>query len=155
MPSRIGGLRLAIAATVAMTLALSLAGLPARGDTVQSLSPVQATLAIQAPGRLVTRGVAVDIDLEYRCLPGVSVDWVYVTLSERFGRDIAQGFGYVDGSELEPCLGLVPQYVTVRVYGYDKAFKPGTGMVRADLGGTDQFGGFFTVTDEREVKLVK
>jgi hypothetical protein len=155
MPSRIGGLRLAMAATVAMTLALSLAGLPARGDTVQSLSPVQATLAIQAPGTLVARGVAVDIDLEYRCLPGVRVYSVYVDVSERFGRDIAQGFAYVDGSELEPCLGLVPQYVTVRVYGYDKAFKPGTGLVRASLYGDDGFGGYFTVTDEREVKLAK
>jgi hypothetical protein len=155
MPSRIGGLRLAIAATAAMALALSLAGLPAQGDTVQSLSPVQATLAIQAPGTLVARGVAVDIELEYECLPDVRVYYVYVEVRERFGREIAYGSGYVDGSELEPCLGLVPQYVTVRVSSYDKAFKPGTALVTAELNGADRFGAYFRVTDEREVKLAK
>lgn len=155
MPSRIGGLRLAIAATVALTLALSLAGMPARGDTVQSLSPVQATLAIQAPGTLVARGVAVDIELEYECLPDVHVYYVLVEVRERFGREIAYGSGYVDGSELEPCLGLEPQYVTVRVSSYARAFKPGTALVTAEIYGHDGFGGFFRVTDEREVKLAK
>lgn len=153
MPTRrTGSLRVVITATVAAALALSLVIVPAWGDTIQAQSPVQATVMIQAPGNLVAKGVAVDIDIEYQCLPGVQLEGMFVGARERFGRNIAEGFGFVDSSELGPCIGFVPQIATVRLDAFGTPFKPGTALVETELFGFDQFG-FFSVTDEREVKL--
>jgi hypothetical protein len=154
MRSRIGGMRMAMTAIIAMALALSLTGMPARGESVQAMSPVQATLSVQTPGALVAKGVAVEIDLEYRCLSGALVHGAYVSVRERVGNGIA--FGQGEPLNIGQCTqDGSSQYVTVLVPSYNRPFKPGIALVMAELFGVDGFGNFFVVTDEREVKLTK
>jgi len=144
-------------ATVALAalLAMLVAVVPASGATVQDQSPVQASVMIQAPGRLVAKGVAVDITVEYQCVPGGQLSGLWVEARERFGRSIAEGYGFVDGSQLGPCIGFVPQFATVHLNAYGTPFKPGTAVVTAHLDGSDQFFNWFSVTDQRETKLTK
>lgn len=150
-----GSLGVVIALIAALSLALTVVGVPAFGDTtVQDQSPVQAAVTAQSPGKLITKGVAVDVTVEYECLPEVTLNGIFVSLRQRFGRDIAEGFEFVDGSELGPCLGFVSQFVEVRLFAFGTPFKPGKALATTELSGFDQFG-FFFVTDDEEIRLRK
>jgi hypothetical protein len=79
---------------------------------------------------LVSRGAAVDVTLEVTCNSPFGAD-VFVTVTQRSGSGVAQGFG----SESVGCTGS-GQQVVVRVFASEgKAFKQGTAVVSAELFG--------------------
>jgi hypothetical protein len=85
---------------------------------------------VQSPARLVARGAAVDVPLEVTC-SGTSAADVYVTVSQKSGSGVAQGFGYTSVG----CTGS-GQQVTVRVPASGgKTFKQGTAVVSAEIFG--------------------
>jgi len=84
---------------------------------------------VESPARLVSRGAAVDVTLEVTC----NADFadVFVTVTQRSGSGVAQGFG----SESVGCTGSGEQIV-IRVQAFGaKAFKQGTAVASADLFG--------------------
>jgi len=77
---------------------------------------------------LVSRGAAVDVTLEVTC-SGTRTAEVYVTVTQKSGSGVAQGFGYTTVG----CTGS-GQLVTVRVLASGgKTFKQGTAVVSAEV----------------------
>ena len=77
---------------------------------------------------LVARGAAVDVTLEVTC-SGTSTADVFVTVTQRSGSGVAQGFG----SETVGCTGSGEQ-VVIRAQNFGaKAFKQGTAVVSAEI----------------------
>jgi hypothetical protein len=83
---------------------------------------------VQSPAQLVARGAAVDVTLEVTC-SGTRTAEVYVTVTQKSGSGVAQGFGYTTVG----CTGS-GQLVTVRVLASGgKTFKQGTAVVSAEI----------------------
>jgi hypothetical protein len=79
---------------------------------------------------LVSRGAAVDVTLEVTCNSPFGAD-VFVTVTQRSGSGVAQGFG----SETVGCTGSGEQIV-IRAQSFGaKAFKQGTAVVSAEIFG--------------------
>jgi hypothetical protein len=79
---------------------------------------------------LVSRGAAVDVTLEVTCNTPFGAD-VFVTVTQRSGSGVAQGFG----SETVGCTGSGEQ-VVVRAQEFGgKPFKQGTAVVSAEIFG--------------------
>jgi len=79
---------------------------------------------------LVSRGAAVDVTLEVTCNSPFGAD-VFVTVTQRSGSGVAQGFG----SESVGCTGSGEQ-VVIRVQAFGaKAFKQGTAVASAEIFG--------------------
>jgi hypothetical protein len=79
---------------------------------------------------LVSRGAAVDVTLEVTCNSPFGAD-VFVTVTQRSGSGVAQGFG----SETVGCTGSGEQ-VVIRAQNFGaKAFKQGTAVVSAEIFG--------------------
>ena len=79
---------------------------------------------------LVSRGAAVDVTLEVTCNSPFGAD-VFVTVTQRSGSGVAQGFG----SESVGCTGSGEQ-VVIRAQNFGaKAFKQGTAVVSAEIFG--------------------
>jgi hypothetical protein len=79
---------------------------------------------------LVSRGAAVDVTLEVTCNSPFGAD-VFVTVTQRSGSGVAQGFG----SETVGCTGSGEQ-VVIRVQAFGaKAFKQGTAVASAEIFG--------------------
>lgn len=134
---------------------LALTVVPATGlANVQDGSPIQATLTVQSPGALVTKGVAVDIEVEIQCLPQVELEYLEIEVAQRFGRDVVRGWGYISYDDLPDCLGFVSQTATVRIDAHDTPFKNGAALVTARLYAYGDYG-FFSIMDEREIRLKK
>jgi hypothetical protein len=85
---------------------------------------------VESPARMVSRGAAVDVTLEVTCNSPFGAD-VFVTVTQRSGSGVAQGFG----SETVGCTGSGEQ-VVIRVQAFGaKAFKQGTAVVSAEIFG--------------------
>ena len=85
---------------------------------------------VQSPAHLVSRGAAVDVTLEVTCNSPFGAD-VFVTVTQRSGSGVAQGFG----SETVGCTGSGEQIV-IRAQAFGgKAFKQGTAVVSAEIFG--------------------
>jgi hypothetical protein len=138
---------------VALGLALSISIVPALGDTVQDQSSTHAAVWVDG-GRLLGKGVAVDVTVEYQCIPGVYVYDISVDLRQRFGRDIAHGYGYVPWNEIE-CSGLDARAADVRIDAYETPFKAGKAFVTVRMYGYDQWFGYFEIVHEEEIRLTK
>jgi hypothetical protein len=79
---------------------------------------------------LVSRGAAVDVTLEVTCNSPFGAD-VFVTVTQRSGSGVAQGFG----SDTVGCTGSGEQ-VVIRVQAFGaKAFKQGTAVASAEIFG--------------------
>jgi hypothetical protein len=79
---------------------------------------------------LVSRGAAVDVTLEVTCNSPFGAD-VFVTVTQRSGSGVAQGFG----SETVGCTGSGEQ-VVIRVQAFGaKTFKQGTAVASAEIFG--------------------
>ena len=79
---------------------------------------------------LVSRGAAVDVTLEVTCNSPFGAD-VFVTVTQRSGSGVAQGFG----SETVGCTGSGEQ-VVIRAQAFGgKAFKQGTAVASAEIFG--------------------
>jgi len=85
---------------------------------------------VQSPASLVSRGAAVDVPLEVTC--NASSDaFVQVTVTQRTGSGIAQGFAF----ESVGCTGSGEQ-LRVRVQATSgRAFKQGTAVASAEVFG--------------------
>jgi len=129
MRTRLRG-RLA-AAVVAIVLGSVLALFATTGPAVAFFSGgLFLDVQVQSPARLVARGAAVDVTLEVTCNSPFGAD-VFVTVTQRSGSGVAQGFG----SDNVGCTGSGEQIV-IRVQAFGaKAFKQGTAVASADLFG--------------------
>jgi hypothetical protein len=127
MRTRLRG-RLA-AAVVAIVLGSVLALFATTGPSV-AFSSGGLFLDIQVESAtLVSRGAAVDVTLEVTC--NSTFADVFVTVTQRSGSGVAQGFG----SETVGCTGSGEQ-VVIRAQNFGaKAFKQGTAVVSAEIFG--------------------
>ena len=123
--------KLATAAAVAILAGASLALFAPSGPAVAfSSGGLFLDVQVQSPARLVSRGAAVDVTLEVTCNSPFGAD-VFVTVTQRSGSGVAQGFG----SESVGCTGSGEQ-VVIRVQASGgKAFKQGTAVASAEIFG--------------------
>jgi uncharacterized protein (DUF58 family) len=85
---------------------------------------------VESPARMVSRGAAVDVTLEVTC-NATSDAFVQVSVTQRSGSGVAQGFGFEDVG----CTGSGEQ-ITVRAQAFGgKAFKQGTAVASAEIFG--------------------
>jgi hypothetical protein len=105
---------------------------------------------VQSPARLVARGAAVDVPLEITCNARPGTASVQVSVSQKAGSGVAQGFG----STSVGCTGS-GQQVTVRVQASGgKTFKQGTAVASADLFGcTANFSTCGNETDSETIQI--
>ena len=88
---------------------------------------------VESPARLLARGAAIEVPLEVTCSGTGTVD-LYVSVSQRSGSGVAQGFAY----EQVSCSGSGEQItVTVQATG-GKTFRKGTAVVTAEVFGCNQ-----------------
>jgi hypothetical protein len=123
--------KLAVAALVAILAGASLALFAPSGPAV-AFSSGGLFLDVQVESaRLVSRGAAVDVTLEITCNATSTVD-VFVSVSQKSGSGVAQGFGFASFG----CTGS-GQQVVIRVpaSGAGKTFKQGTAVVTAEIFG--------------------
>ena len=85
---------------------------------------------VESPAWMVSRGAAVDVTLEVTCNAPFGAD-VFVTVTQRSGSGVAQGFG----SESVGCTGSGEQ-VVIRAQEFGgKPFKQGTAVASAEIFG--------------------
>jgi hypothetical protein len=128
MRTRLRG-RLA-AAVVAIVLGSVLALFATTGSAVAFFSGGLFLDVQVESATLVSRGAAVDVTLEVTCNSPFGAD-VFVTVTQRSGSGVAQGFG----SDTVGCTGSGEQ-VVIRVQAFGaKAFKQGTAVASAEIFG--------------------
>ena len=105
---------------------------------------------VQSPARLVARGAAVDVPVEVTCNARPGTASVQVSVSQKAGSGVAQGFG----STSVGCTGS-GQQITVRVQASGgKTFKQGTAVASADLFGcTANFSTCGNETDSETIQI--
>jgi len=125
--------KLAAAAVVAIIAGASFALFAPAGPAV-AFSSGGLFLDVQVESAtLVSRGAAVDVTLEVTCNATFGAD-VFVTVTQRSGSGVAQGFG----SESVGCTGSGEQIV-IRVQAFGaKVFKQGTAVVSAEIFGCNR-----------------
>jgi hypothetical protein len=122
-------------------------GLPAGADvSLQSESPSVASVTLGSTGVLSAHGAAVTVPVTVVCQPGAYA-FVYLTIYQRTGNDIAVGSEYVNVS----CTGS-PQTLEVVVNPYPKPFHPNVAYGSATL--TQCLFTCTSVTDEHVIRLV-
>jgi hypothetical protein len=124
-------LRARLAVAVVAILAGSVLALFATSGPAVGFSSAGLFLDVQVESAtLVSRGAAVDVTLEVTCNSPFGAD-VFVTVTQRSGSGVAQGFG----SETVGCTGSGEQ-VVIRAQNFGaKAFKQGTAVVSAEIFG--------------------
>jgi hypothetical protein len=124
-------LRARLAAAVVAIILGSVLALSATSGPAVAFSSGGLFLDVQVESaRLVSRGAAVDVTLEVTCNSPFGAD-VFVTVTQRSGSGVAQGFG----SETVGCTGSGEQ-VVIRAQAFGgKAFKQGTAVVSAEIFG--------------------
>jgi hypothetical protein len=141
----------AAAAVVALLLGGLLALFATSGPAVAFFSGgLFLDVQVQSPARLVARGAAVDVPLEITCNARPGTASVQVSVSQKAGSGVAQGFG----STSVGCTGS-GQQVTVRVQASGgKTFKQGTAVASADLFGcTANFSTCGNETDSETIQI--
>jgi hypothetical protein len=130
MRSRLRG-RLA-AAVVAIILGSVLALFATTGPAVAFFSGgLFLDVQVKSPAQLVSRGAAVDVPLEVTCNARPGTTDLFVSVSQKAGSGVAQGFG----STSVGCTGS-GQQITVRVQASGgKTFKQGTAVASAEIFG--------------------
>ena len=139
------------AAVVALLLGGLLALFATSGPAVAFFSGgLFLDVQVQSPARLVARGAAVDVPLEITCNARPGTASVQVSVSQKAGSGVAQGFG----STSVGCTGS-GQQVTVRVQASGgKTFKQGTAVASADLFGcTANFSTCGNETDSETIQI--
>jgi hypothetical protein len=105
---------------------------------------------VESPARLVARGAAVDVPLEVTCNARPGTASVRVTVTQKAGSGVAQGFGSTEVG----CTGS-GQQVTVRVQASGgKTFKQGTAVASAEVFGcTANFSTCGSETDSEVIPI--
>ena len=143
----------AAAAVVALLLGGLLALFATSGPAVAFFSGgLFLDVQVQSPARLVARGAAVDVPLEVTCNARPGTASVQVSVSQKAGSGVAQGFG----STSVGCTGS-GQQVTVRVQASGgKTFKQGTAVASAEIFGcTANFSTCGNETDSEVIDIKK
>ena len=141
----------AAAAVVALLLGGLLALFATSGPAVAFFSGgLFLDVQVQSPARLVARGAAVDVPLEITCNARPGTASVQVSVSQKAGSGVAQGFG----STSVGCTGS-GQQVTVRVQASGgKTFKQGTAVASAEIFGcTANFSTCGNETDSETIQI--
>ena len=151
MRGRLRG-RLAVA-VVAIILGSVLALFATTGPAVAFFSGgLFLDVQVESPAHLVARGAAVDVPLEVTCnaRPG-TVD-LSVSVSQKAGSSVAQGFGHTSVG----CTGS-GQQITVRVQASGgKTFKQGTAVANAEIFGCNaDFSTCGSETDSEVIDIKK
>jgi len=107
---------------------------------------------VESPASLVARGAAVDVPLEVTCNARPDTSFVQVTVTQKAGSGVAQGFG----STSVGCTGS-GQQITVRVRASGaKTFKQGTAVADAEIFGcTQNFSVCGNETDSEVITIQK
>lgn len=107
---------------------------------------------VESPASLVARGAAVDVPLEVTCNARPDTSFVQVTVTQKAGSGVAQGFG----STSVGCTGS-GQRITVRVRASGaKTFKQGTAVADAEIFGcTQNFSVCGNETDSEVITIQK
>jgi hypothetical protein len=145
--------KLATAATVAILAGASFALFAPSGPAVAfSSGGLFLDVQVESPARLVSRGAAVDVTLEVTCNAAPGTAFVQVTVTQRSGSGVAQGFGFEDVG----CTGSGEQ-VVIRVQASGgKAFKQGTAVASAEIFGcTADFSTCGSETDSETIDINK
>jgi hypothetical protein len=123
--------KLAVASLVAILAGASFALFAPSGPAVAfSSGGLFLDVQVESSAHLVSRGAAVDVPLEVTC-SGTSRADVFVSVSQKAGSGVAQGFG----STSVGCTGS-GQQITVRVQASGgKTFKQGTAVASAEIFG--------------------
>ena len=124
--------KLAVAALVAILAGASFALFAPSGPAVAfSSGGLFLDVQVESPAHLVSRGAAVDVPLEVTCNARPGTTDLGVSVSQKAGSGVAQGFG----STSVGCTGS-GQQVTVRVTASGgKTFKQGTAVASAQIFG--------------------
>jgi len=141
------------AAVVAIILGSVLALFATTGPAVAFFSGgLFLDVQVESPAHLVSRGAAVDVPLEVTCnaRPG-TVD-LSVSVSQKAGSSVAQGFGHTSVG----CTGS-GQQITVRVQASGgKTFKQGTAVANAEIFGCNaDFSTCGSETDSEVIDIKK
>jgi hypothetical protein len=145
--------KLAVAALVAILGGASFALFAPSGPAVAfSSGGLFLDVQVESPAHLVARGAAVDVPLEVTCNARPGTADVFVSVTQKSGSGVAQGFG----STSVGCTGS-GQQITVRVQASGgKTFKQGTAVASAELFGcTANFSTCGSETDSEVIQLQK
>jgi hypothetical protein len=147
---RSGWVRTLIAIVIGGALASAISVLPAVGQ----FSPPHPVVDV-GTGRLVAKGVAVDVPVTYTCGPGDLVfGYLYVELSQRTqqGR-LAQGYAYTNNIVCDGTPHTAIMQVRADTYFGGVAFKSGVALATATL--VDRLEGFTTEVEsvQEEIRL--
>ena len=151
MRSRLRG-RLA-AAVVAIILGSVLALFATTGPAVAFFSGgLFLDVQVESPAHLVARGAAVDVPLEVTCNARSGTVDLSVSVSQKAGSSVAQGFGHTSVG----CTGS-GQQITVRVQASGgKTFKQGTAVANAEIFGCNaDFSTCGSETDSEVIDIKK
>ena len=120
------------AAVIAIALGGLLALFASSGPAVAFFSGgLFLDVQVESPASLVARGAAVDVPLEVTCNARPGTTDLFVSVSQKAGSGVAQGFG----STSVGCTGS-GQQITVRVQASGgKTFKQGTAVANAEVFG--------------------
>jgi hypothetical protein len=107
---------------------------------------------VESPAHLVSRGAAVDVPLEVTCNARPGTTDLFVSVSQKAGSGVAQGFG----STSVGCTGS-GQQITVRVQASGgKTFKQGTAVANAEIFGCNaDFSTCGSETDSEVIDIKK
>jgi hypothetical protein len=137
------------AAVVAIILGSVLALFAITGPAVAFFSGgLFLDVQVESPAHLVARGAAVDVPLEVTCNARPGTADLFVTVTQKAGSSVAQGFGHTSVG----CTGS-GQQITVRVTASGgKTFKQGTAVADADIFGCNA--DFSTCGDETDSEAI-
>jgi hypothetical protein len=135
------------AAVVALAAGAVLALFASSGPAVAFFSGgLFLDVQVESPASLVSRGAAVDVPLEVTC--NARFADLYVTVTQKSGSGVAQGFGYTSVG----CTGS-GQQITVRVTASGgKTFKQGTAVANAEIFGCRSICGDETDSEVIDIK---
>lgn len=135
-------------ATVAIAAGGAIAAVQTAGPAVAFFSP-PLLLEIQVQSAtVVAKGAGVDVAFQVECA-GTRRAFVDFSLNERFGKDIANGYG-----EAQVTCTDSPQTIVVLSAAEPTPFKPGTALLQSDIFGcTRRF--CADQTDNETIKIVK
>ena len=145
--------KLAVAALVAILAGASFALFAPSGPAVAfSSGGLFLDVQVESPAPLVSRGAAVDVPLEVTCNARPGTTDLFVSVSQKAGSGVAQGFG----STSVGCTGS-GQQITVRVTASGgKTFKQGTAVASAEIFGCNaDFSTCGSETDSEVIDIKK
>lgn len=127
--------RRAVLAAAALSLGSGLALLAPAGPAVgQASPPLLVGVEVESPAALVARGAALTVPVVVIC-PGDATGQVSVSVSQRVGKSIATGGGYLDVT----CAGSSQTVDVVVQASSGKAFRRGVAFASASAYASTDF----------------